>query len=213
MKRILSLALILTLVMSLFMFVGCGAEKDPATPDTEPTEPTEPAVVEPVILANEGKDYFVTGNFANWGDAVGKDECKMEAVALEDERIAAFAADLAGAKYVYVKEGIVLSADDAGWTAKIVADGAVAEVNGNLTLKILQVAEGGEAPDWWGQSPESGEIRSLTPDLLFIPEFVETPELEGAPGWNDNPAALTAGTYTVVFANMGDYKVMGLIAE
>ncbi|NLV34391.1 MAG: hypothetical protein GXY21_07655 [Clostridiaceae bacterium] len=194
MKKIKVIAIILTLVLTLGSLVAC-------TPD--------------VVLENTEKDYYVTGQFAGWGDAVGKDQFRMTAVSLKDARVAALKADLKGAKYLYILENVVISDTGAGWTAQYVEGGVVKECDGNQTMKWLQVAKGQEAPDWWAQSPESGEIKNLTPDLLWIPGFTETPEV--GPDWNGNPVVLKAGTYTVVFAvlesDAGLVKYAGLIAE
>lgn len=194
MKKIKVIAIVLTLVLALGSLVAC-------TPDT--------------VLENTEKDYYVTGQFAGWGDAVGKDQFRMTAVSLKDARVAALKAQLKGAKYLYILEHVVITDSGAGWTAQYVENGAVKDCDGNQTMKWLQVAKGQEAPDWWAQSPESGPVTSLTPDLLWIPGFTETPAV--GPDWNGNPVALKAGTYTVVFAmvekDTGLEKVAGLIAE
>ena len=194
MKKIKVIAIVLTLVLALGSLVAC-------TPDT--------------VLENTEKDYYVTGQFAGWGDAVGKDQFRMTAVSLKDARVAALKAQLKGAKYLYVLEHVVITDSGAGWTAQYVENGAVKDCDGHQTMKWLQVAKGQEAPDWWAQSPESGPVTSLTPDLLWIPGFTETPAV--GPDWNGNPVVLKAGTYTVVFAmvekDTGLEKVAGLIAE
>lgn len=194
MKKIKVIAIVLTLVLALGSLVAC-------TPDT--------------VLENTEKDYYVTGQFAGWGDAVGKDQFRMTAVSLKDARVATLKAQLKGAKYLYVLEHVVITDSGAGWTAQYVENGAVKDCDGNQTMKWLQVAKGQEAPDWWAQSPESGPVTSLTPDLLWIPGFTETPAV--GPDWNGNPVVLKAGTYTVVFAmvekDTGLEKVAGLIAE
>lgn len=194
MKKFKVIAIVLTLVLALGSLAAC-------TPDT--------------ILENTEKDYYVTGQFAGWGDAVGNDTYKMTPVSLKDARVASLKADLKGAKYLYILENVTITAEGAGWAAQYVENGAVKEADGNQTMKWLQVSKGQEAPDWWAQSPESGEIVSLTPDLLWIPGFTETPEV--GPDWNGNPVVLKAGTYTVVFAIVekeeGLVKVAGLIAE
>lgn len=193
MRKIKVVAIILTLALALGSLAAC-------TPAT--------------ILENTEKDYYVTGQFAGWGDAVGNDTYKMTAVSLKDARVAALKADLKGAKYLYILENVVITDTGAGWTAPYVADGVVKDADGNQTMKFLQVTKGEEAPDWWGQAPESGAIISLTPDLLWIPGFTETPEV--GPDWNGNPIVLKAGTYTVVFAIIETdgvtTKVAGLIA-
>ena len=66
MKKIKVIAIVLTLVLALGSLVAC-------TPDT--------------VLENTEKDYYVTGQFAGWGDAVGKDQFRMTAVSLKDARV------------------------------------------------------------------------------------------------------------------------------
>jgi hypothetical protein len=91
-----------------------------------------------VVLENTEKDYYVTGQFAGWGDAVGKDQFRMTAVSLKDARVAALKADLKGAKYLYILENVVISDTGAGWTAQYVEGGVVKECDGNQTMKWLQ---------------------------------------------------------------------------
>lgn len=190
MKKVSILAFVLAVVLSLTMLAGCGGND---------------------ILANPDKEYFVTGQFAGWGDAFGKAEYKMTATSLNDEALTSVKSSLKGAKYLYIIKGVVIADSGAGWEADYVVNGEVAKADGNQSLKFLQGAVGGEAPDWWGQSPESGEFKNLTPDTLWIPGYTETPEV--GPDWNGNMVILKAGTYTIVLAVFGDYKAAGVIAE
>ncbi|MGI6315610.1 MAG: hypothetical protein ACOX17_02890 [Christensenellales bacterium] len=189
MKKVRLLGLVLALVLAVAAFAGCAND---------------------TVLENAEKDYYVTGQFAGWGDAVGNDAFKMEAVALSDSRIASLKSALKDAKYVYVID-VTITDEGAGWEAEYVENGEVKTADGNQTMKWLQVTKGDVAPDWWAQSPESGEVKNLTPDLLFIPGFTETPEV--GPDWNGNPVVLKAGDYTVVFAVFADYKAAGVIAK
>ncbi len=203
-----ALILILTLVVS-FALVGCQSD--------------------PVV--DEEKAYFTAGQFNDWGEAVGTDAAEMEAITdINDERIASIKDQLEDVKYVYVNE-ITLPSDDAGWTMNYIIDDTNTTLNGNLAVKIVRTdIDDAELIDWWAQAPESGEIDNLTPDTLFVTPFVETaedtiidPGEDGEEGtedditfttgaWNDNPAALEAGTYTAVFAEFEDgTRAMGLI--
>lgn len=150
------------------------------------------------VVVDEAHDYVITGQFANWGEAVDDQSNYMTAIAQADERIKSLnKKDLKDAKYVYIIE-VTFSDEEAGWTAAYTIDGEEVEVDGNLTVKILQVNKGSEAPNWWGQSPESGEVKSLTPDTLYVPPFVEE-SVDNAGGWNDNPIVFEAGTYYMVY--------------
>lgn len=146
---------------------------------------------------DEDHNYYVTGQFAGWGDAAGNKDFQMEAVKKSDPRIKSIKADLKDAVYVYVIE-VELPAGEAEWDVTYKIDGELVTVDGNLTVKILQVNDGEEAPNWWGQSPESGKFKSLTPDTLYIPPYLEE-NVDDAGDWNGNPIAFEAGKYVVVY--------------
>ncbi|MCK5732482.1 MAG: hypothetical protein KAH13_05655 [Tenericutes bacterium] len=190
MKKVL--AIILALVLS-FTLIGCG------------------------VLENEAKDYYVTGNFNGW-DTV--DTGMMTAIAKNDDRVASIKDELDGVEYLYIVE-IVLPADEAGWGVNYIIGGVNTALDGNLTVKVIRTTvDDSDARDWWAQSPESGEITNLTPSTLFMPEFLETAttsvtvdEVTYSSGaWNDNPAALAAGTYYAVFAEFDGSRGLGLVA-
>ena len=151
------------------------------------------------ILENEGKAYYATGQFNGWS---AQDDFKMEAIKLSDERVASIKSALKGVEALYILE-ITLPTGEAGWTASYTIDGEEVVVDGNLTVKIIRTdAADKDSVDFWAQSPESGEIKNLTPEELYIPSFVEE-NVDGAGTWNDNPIAFEAGTYYIVFAEKG----------
>jgi hypothetical protein len=162
------------------------------------------------ILADANNDYYATGNFAGWGDATSKPEQKMEAVALNDSRIAQVRNQLGDATAIYVLE-IELPAEAAGWDVTYTISGTENKYDGNLTVKVIQTATGDDIPNYWAQSPESGRVTSLTPTTLYVPPFVEE-NVGGAGSWNDNPVVIGGpGTYTLVFAVAPETKFMGAI--
>lgn len=158
-------------------------------------------------LANAEKDYYATGNFNGW-DTV--ETGKMVAIAKNDDRVASIKGELSGVEYLYLLEA-TLPAEAAGWDVTYKIDGTETTLDGNLTVKVIRTTAGDtDARDWWAQSPESGEINNLTPDTLYIPPFVEE-SVDMAGGWNDNPVALAAGTYYIIFAEFDGSRAMGLI--
>jgi hypothetical protein len=179
---------LLVLVLGLFLslaLIGCG------------------------VLENEAKDYYATGNFNGW-DTV--ETGQMEAIKKTDARVASIKDELSGVKYLYILE-ITLPDTAAGWDVTYKIDGTVQTFDGNLTVKIIRTTAGdSDSRDFWAQSPESGKINNLTPTTLYIPPFVEE-SVDQAGGWNDNPVALAAGTYYIVFAEFDGSRAMGLIAK
>lgn len=163
------------------------------------------------VLADETRDYYATGQFAGWGDAAGNPNYKMEAIAINDERVASIKGQLDGATGLYIIE-VVLPSEDAGWNLSYKIDGVETTFNGNLTVKVIQTEAGDDIPSFWAQSPESGAVTSLTPSTLYIPPFVEE-NVDQAGSWNDNPTALTAGTYYLVFVTFQGSKGMALITK
>ncbi len=209
-------ALLLTLVLA-FAVVACTGE---TTTEEQTTVTTEaPTTVYTGPLADAEKNYWGTGQFAGWGDAAGNTDYQMEAIAAADPRVADLG--LENVEMLYLLP-ITLSDEDAGWAMNYIVDGVNTTLNGNLAVKIIRTAQsdGDNIPEWWAQSPESGEMENLTPETLFVPEFVETAttsEVDGettytSGAWNDNPAALAAGSYYFIFAEFEDgSRGMGLV--
>lgn len=168
--------LVLVMVFSALFLVACGGGE---------------------ILKDDAHEYYVTGQFAGWGDAAGDSKYLMTAIAKNDERIKSIAKDVKKAKYIYIFEANFPSGA-AGWDVTYRINGVEKVYDGNLTLKILQLNNGEQAPNWWGQSPESGQIKILTPDTVYVPPFVEE-NVDEAGTWNDNPVVFAAGTYYIVY--------------
>jgi hypothetical protein len=164
------------------------------------------------ILADEDHLYFAVGNFNGWGGALevlDEEEnftYEMEAISVSDSRVSSIKSKFNNPEFLYVLR-IVLPSTVADWSATYTrTNGGTAQVfNGNLTLKIIQadvVDVGEEAiPNWYAQGPESGVVNNITPETLYIPPFLEEAPWTGSGAWNDNPVALTAGTYTAVFGS------------
>ena len=164
------------------------------------------------ILEDEGHSYFATGNFAGWDAAFGEDEYRMEAIALNDDRISSLRSDLRGADSLYIIE-VTFPSDAAGWDVTYTIDGDERTFDGNLTMKIVRTTSDEEdIPLWWGQSPESGKFNNLTPDVMYVPPFLEE-NIDGAGAWNDNPVVFEAGTYYIVYAQIGTDRYVGAIKK
>jgi len=210
-------ALLLAFVLA-FGVVACTEEAtttEAATTEAATTEEAttteEVTTLDPDrLLVDEDKSYWATGQFAGWGDAAGNTMYQMEAIAATDAIVADL--DVEGAALLYAKL-ITLPAGEAGWTATYTIDGTETTFDGNLTVKMIRTSATDEdnIPEWWAQSPESGAITNLTEDTLYIPPFVEE-NVDGAGTWNDNPVALEAGTYFMVFAEYEDgSRAFGLV--
>ncbi|MFP4478320.1 MAG: hypothetical protein ACLFPM_02660 [Candidatus Izemoplasmatales bacterium] len=190
------LSLFALLVVGLFTMVACNNQDD-------------------VILEDETYDYYITGQFADWGNAFGNEDYKMEPIALNDERVASIKGDLEGAELLYVIE-VTFPDEDAGWTQAYTIDDEEIEVNGNQTVKFArtEIIDEEVIPTWWAPSPESGEIHNLTEDTLYIPNYVDPDGddfVDGLGSWNDNPIVFEPGTYTMVFAYMDGQRWFGAL--
>lgn len=162
-------------------------------------------------LENPDSKYVLAGQHPGWGLTDPKDPTDakyadrvMEAIKLNDKRVASIKDKLTEAKYLYVIEWTYV-ASDAGtdpWTYNPDGQGAQ-EFDGNFSLKVIKYTEtDGIWAETWYISPESGgNVNSLTPDTLWIPKWEETPE-DGSDGWNANCVLLKgAGKYLIVFAD------------
>jgi len=162
------------------------------------------------VLEDASHDYYATGNFAGWGDATSDSAYMMTAIARNDDRISSIVDATKGATAIYILE-VTLPSDAAGWDVTYTIDGTETTFDGNLTVKVIQTDSGSEVPNYWAQSPESGAVTNLTPDTLYVPTFVET-STDGSGTWNDNPVALSAGTYYMVWVLFDGSKGLALIA-
>ena len=182
-------------VLGALLLTGCGV-------DTK------------TVLSNPEKDYYATGAWADWGNTTAK----MTAVSRGDEAVASIKDQLDHAEFLYIYKNIVLT-DNQIWGSTYTIDGVETVLNGGQSVKAIRTAiDDKDTVDYWIQSPESGAVSNLTPETLFIPNFVET-AVEGIPGtWNDNLFGYETGTYTMVYAYIaavGDvaaHHAMGLIA-
>ena len=112
---------------------------------------------------------------------------------------------------IYLFQWSVLSTD-AGWTITYKINGETKTVNGHLALKVVSTdLNDADAVNWWGPSPESGQIYNLTPSILYIPPYIEN-NVDNAGAWNDYPILIgEVGTYYVVYAEVNNQRYIGLL--
>lgn len=195
MKKIVTLVLVAMVAMScVFALAACA----------KPLEDPEYA-------------YTITGNFNGWKvNTDANDETKldakyqMEAISVNDERVASIKGQLKDAQYLYVVEHTCVN-EGAGWTIKYTLSegGREVEVDGNMAIKVLKTkfTVVGEVSSWeanWLPDAGNTNVRSLTPDTLYCPPHSEAETYPGSGSWNMNPIILEAGTYYVVFATFAD---------
>lgn len=162
------------------------------------------------VLVDDAHDYYVTGPFAGWGEAVGNEDFLMEAIARNDERIKSIVKETKGAMYIYIA-GVTLTNTET-WTKTYKVDGVVTEFNGGQSIKFIRTDAGAEVPNWWGPSKESGKVDNLTPDTLYVQPYQEE-NVDQAGAWNDDPIAFEAGTYYFVYIKFEDSQAIALIAK
>lgn len=195
MKKVLALALALVLSFTL---VGCGSA---------------------TVLEDVEHDYYIAGQGFAWNPVAGYE---MDAIDAEDERVASIADQLDGVEYLYIYK-CVLADDGAEWSMNYIINDVNTTLNGNLSLKVMRTAadDADLVVDLWIPDPAAGELTNLTPDTLFIPEFIETAtatdvveDVTYSTGtWVDNPAALEGGSYYFVFAQFEEGgRALGLIS-
>lgn len=160
-------------------------------------------------VENPEKDYYVVGQFNGWGDSIGKPEFKMSAVAANDKAVKNL--KIKDAKYVYALE-VVFPAEDAGWNVSISGGDTF---NGNLAVKVVRTEKDDpESINFWAENKESGEVKNLSPETLFVPAYREQDEADGKGTWADNGCVREAGTYTIVFVEFEDGSLgMGAVKK
>lgn len=184
MKKLLIVALMLLTSISM---VGCVSDE---------------------VLANADKDYYVTGQFAGWGDVTKVDTFKMTAIALSDERVKPFVKQLKGATALYIFE--VSITEGATWSTDVERNSLKQSFNGNHAVKIVRTATDDEIVELWLPSPEAS-VTNLTPETYWVPEYVEASTGNGS--WENNPVVYLNGTYYVIYAEVGTAKYIAIVAK
>ena len=155
--------------------------------------------------------YYITGNFAGWADAFGDINYLMMDTSLDSPVLSELYDQLQYASEIYTVE-VILPTETAGWYHEYTIDGVPTMFDGNLTVKFAYTnyIDGFTIPMFWAPSPESGQIMNLTPDTLFLPEYVAE-AINGGGNWNDNPVVFVPGHYTMVVAMIDGQLWFGAI--
>jgi hypothetical protein len=185
-KSGISVLLVLVLLAAAAAFTAC----EKATPDPN-------------------YSYRVTVNFAGWGNEF-EQRFMMENVAKSDARIKSISSALKDAQYVYLYE--YTPSEAAGWTVDY--SGANISVDGRYAVKLIRLSKDSSEPsgwtfDMWMPSTESGGLKSLSPDIMFVPmdrsDEQRDAARDGLGSNNDNPVLLKGdATYYIVFAVFKD---------
>ena len=160
-----------------------------------------------VKAAPEGVTYHAVGGFE--GSWAATEATKMTATSVAE--VAKLDADLAkvlakkSIEHLYTAK-IEIKAESAGWTAKLLKDGEVKEVDGKFTLKVIEAAYLAEEQTYtnthWIPNPADTDpchAEALTSNI-FMPSYVKEPDEHGF-SWADNPVMDVAeGFYHVVMA-------------
>ena len=208
MKKFVTLMLVaLVAVSALFVLVACE---------------------DPTPLADETNQYVIVGEWAGWKvNTDENDESKLDskfamtAIALSDSRVKSIKDQLTDAKYLYIAEHEFVNEGSKNTISYALTEGAEPTVlNENMCIKIIRTRyETAGASSAWLQEwlPDAGNTTfrsSLTPATLYCPPHSEKETYPGSGAWNNNPVALQAGTYYVVFATFTDGTYgLGLIAK
>lgn len=208
MKKLSIFLLALVGVLALASCDNNNNEKTP-TPDETPTVTPTPSVDRDAKLANPDSSigYFAVGGHAD--DWAITETNGMTAVSLNElEAISPALATKAEEKnaYVYVMKDYLLT-NDGAWTTPAGADaeGNAILADGGMTIKVIRGKFDAEDDVWsndqWISDPKTAHAESLTPETLFLPNWVEEAEAgkEAYGTWSNNPVCIgVTGKYTVV---------------
>ena len=146
--------------------------------------------------------HVVGGYYGDWNDYTKANEMTEITVDELDEEIASQLLDKE-ITAVLKLEGRLF--DKKGeWTADASINGEVVKFDGGFTIKVVHAcydyADQVTSANMWCPDPHKAKVQNLTPDTLFIPNWVETPAAgeEHLGKWDDNP---------VVIGGVGEYDV------
>ena len=170
-------------------------------PETEPTvEPeTEP---EPI----EYKEMYLVGGSMGWEPVEANliEPSSFEELANLDYTINSTMTE-EDVYAVYKISGVKITSG-AGWETEAYVNGRKRVYDGGYTIKALQATYDEELDlmikGQWMPDPHTCHVTSLTPDKLFVPEWVEADQ--GAGHWGQNPVITSgAGIYTIYVVDFG----------
>ena len=224
MKKLVTILMVAVLAVScIAVFAACGKD-------------------EPLVDSN-GYNYVIVGAWSDWANVADPDDPSklkedgkyvLKAIDASDSRVKSIKDQLTDVKLLGIVEHEftnnkgaqwVNEDNEAGWEAGWSVTYALTQgaepttVDGNMAIKVIKTKYEtlGDESSWSaGWIPDAGatNVRSLTPSTCYVPPHSETASWEGSGTWNDNPIALQAGTYYVVFAAFTDGKFgIGLIAK
>ncbi|MDR0314085.1 MAG: hypothetical protein LBI14_10885 [Treponema sp.] len=187
-KSCITVLSVLVLLAVASAFIGC----DKATPDPN-------------------YNYRVTGAFADWGSNF-EQRFMMTNVAKSDERLKSISSALKDAQYVYIYDYTPNASGAAGWTVDY--SGPRISVDGRFAVKLIRLEKDTSDPSGWGfnmwmPSTESGGLKNLNPDVMFVPmdrsDEARDAARDGMGSNNDNPVLLKGDVgYYIVFAVFKD---------
>lgn len=150
--------------------------------------------------SNNLDGFYITGNFAGWSDSFSNPDYQMIPTASDNPLFAGMNPIIQTASEIYIID-VMIPSEDAGWSEFYNIGGTSYEFNGNLTVKFAYVQDysGTMVPNYWAPSPESGVVYNLTPESLYIPDYVDDYNNPGG-NWNSNPALFESGRYIMVVA-------------
>ena len=162
-----------------------------------------------IIVADEKTpdetiSYHVVGGYHNdWSDYT--DDNQMYEISLDDLKYdyPELYANLEtyDIKSIYVYENREFNYANQ-WESQVYVNGYLTYYDGGFTVKVVKalydVYDEVTFVDRWNPDPKTSHVGNLTPDMLYMPEWVE--ENNGNGCWTDNPVVTAgAGLYTVVF--------------
>lgn len=160
-------------------------------------------------------DYYVTGNFAGWHETFGDPDYHFQMTHIDDPDISSLRDQLINADNIYTVD-VQIPEETAGWDFSYTIDGSEVVFDGNLTIKFAKTETiyGDAIPIWWAPSPESGQVYNLTPETLFMPNYVgpnSEDYIEGLGDWHHHPLVYEPGIYRIVLSEIDGSLYLGAI--
>ena len=160
-----------------------------------------------VKAAPEGVTYHYVGGYEGSWAATEKNVMTATSVAEVAKLDKALAKTLAkkSIEHLYMAK-ITIPTEDANWTANMLKDGEVKEVNGKFTVKVIEAAFLAEEQTYtnthWIPNPADTDpchVEALTSNI-FMPTYQKEPDEHGF-SWGDNPVMdVEVGSYNLVIA-------------
>ncbi len=165
-----------------------------------------------IILEHPYKTYCILGEFNEWENSCEQNKYIFQPTSITDERVSEVYDQIKNSTLLYILSIDFSIFEEATWSFEYTIGDMKEVLNGALAFKVIRVEKDHtDYINYWIPSRESGEVKNLTSNQLFLPSYFE--DDIGSGSWNDNAYVLKKSNYYIVLAYQDETYSIGIIEK